>query len=248
MSETKAKRLKRPINVTPHVVLKWPKLLEADEYKGKRHFKTEAIIDREAAEPILTVMAAVLEEARAEAEAAVTEAKAKARKAGKKFEGREPSVGRLYSVEVDEIGEETGRIIFRFKTAAEFKKIDPRTGEEKIVRKTLPFFSASGAPIPAAKRPDLWSGSVVRLSYTAEPYFVPSTGEYGVSLRLEAVKVIDAKTGGSRDASAYGFGDREEGYEPPDDDGGGGAGGDPDGVDAAAGDGDKPAGGSTPDF
>jgi hypothetical protein len=242
MSETKGKRPRRPIRTTPRLVLKWPKLLVADEYKGKRLYKTDGIIDRDAAAPILAAMEEVMIEAKAEAEAAVKEAKAKALKGGKKFEGKEPTAGRLYSVEVDETGEETGRIIFRFKTAAEYKKIDPATGEEKIVRKTLPFFSASGKPIPTNARPDLWGGSVVRLSYTADPYFVASTGEYGVSLRLEAVKVIEAKTGKSRDAAAYGFDDEEDGYEASDD----AAAATVD--DGGAADEEEPVGGSTPDF
>lgn len=228
-------RKKRPILTTPVLVLKWPKLIVPDEFKGKRLFKTEGLVPRDEAEPLIQSLMRVMEEARAEAEAITAEAKDKARRAGKRWDGKAPTPGRLYHVEVDETGEETGRIVLRFKTAAERRVVDKATGQERMVPRVIPFFSASGAPIPVDKRPDLWGGSRARIAFTPDPYFVASTGEFGVTLRIEAVKIIEARTGSSRTADDFGLGGREDGYEPED---------------SAADDegGDLPGDADTPDF
>lgn len=54
------------------------------------------------------------------------------------------------------------------------------------------------------------------MAYTAEPFFVAALGA-GVSLRLQAVQIIELVQGGERTAASYGFED-EEGYtaEPED--------------------------------
>ena len=49
---------------------------------------------------------------------------------------------------------------------------------------------------------------------TSFPYYVAAVGA-GVSLRLKAVQIIDLKTGGGADASAYGF-SATEGFTAPD--------------------------------
>ena len=56
------------------------------------------------------------------------------------------------------------------------------------------------------------------MSFTANPYYMPSTRTCGLSLRLLAVQVISLNEFGDTSASSYGF-EEEDGYngEEPED-------------------------------
>ena len=117
--------------------------------------------------------------------------------AGKKWS--KPSLG---------MGEDKdGNIIFKFKKVAHFKS---RTGTE--VTTTLPIFDASGKPLP--KEVDPSGGSQVKVAYSVYPFYKTSA-IHGLSLRLEAIQVIELKEYGKQDASGFGFGE-EKGYVAPD--------------------------------
>ena len=110
-----------------------------------------------------------------------------------------------YSDELDEEGEETGRVIVKFKQSAQIKK---KNGE--VINVTIPLFDAKGTPMKAGTQ--VYSGSIVKVAFTTRPYLVDSTNCAGVSLDLNAVQVLKLVSSTTRDASAYGFG-QEEGYE-----------------------------------
>lgn len=105
-----------------------------------------------------------------------------------------------------ETEEPTGQIEFRFKSAASGVSKDKKKWERKVA-----LFDAKGVPIK--KIAAIWGGTVGKVSFTASPYFIPGTGAAGLSLRLEAVQIIELSAGGSRNASEYGFGAEEDGYD-----------------------------------
>lgn len=116
---------------------------------------------------------------------------------GKKW-GNEPSLG---------MGEtKDGDTFFRFKKKASF--VSKRTGEKIIT--SVPIFDASGTPLP--KNIDVGNGSTVKVAFSIYPFNKNKTMQ-GLSLRLDAVQVIDlVAPGGNTNADSFGFG-KEQGYE-----------------------------------
>lgn len=204
-----AKRKSAPIHNTPIGVLgKFPKLKEPDEYQGKKSYKCELILDEDEAQPIIKRVDALMPEAKA----AFAEAKAKAVAEGRK-KGKAPKINEEthlpYYPVIDEDGNETGKVAFKFKSQAEYE--DKKTGQ--IKRRFISHFTASGKAIPHAEKPELWGGSRVRIAYSLGAFGNTAAGT-GVSLRLEAVKVITVVAkGAGEDSSRYGFDDEEDGFE-----------------------------------
>jgi hypothetical protein len=104
--------------------------------------------------------------------------------------------------ETDEEGEETGRTIFRFKNKAKGKKRDGSTFNVRI-----PIVDSKRKEIPDASK--LGRGSVIKVAYAVVPFAMDATQKIGVTLRLQAVQVIQPKwfEGGAANA----FSD-EDGY------------------------------------
>lgn len=75
-----------------------------------------------------------------------------------------------------------------------------------------PIFDAKGKK-PLKNPPEIWGGTIAKLSADVVPFWVPLDATYGVKLQLRAVRILDLKTGGGADASSYGFGDDDEGFE-----------------------------------
>ena len=109
----------------------------------------------------------------------------------------------------EETGEETGEYDFNFGTTASYP--DPRNPDlMKAVQTNL--FDAKGKRLEGKARPsDIWNGSKIKCSYSLNPYTGNGTGT-GVSLRLNAVQIVELVNGGTRSASDYGFGDEGDGY------------------------------------
>lgn len=107
-----------------------------------------------------------------------------------------------YDKEYTEDGDETGNVIFKIKTKATFKK------DNQIIKRSVPFFDAKGK---AFEPEALWGGSTIKCNITIAPY--DAGGNLGVSLKLNAVQVIELQAGGS-DASSFGFGE-ENGFSAP---------------------------------
>lgn len=103
----------------------------------------------------------------------------------------------------------TGEIEFRFSTKA--SGTDVKTGEKW--EKKVPLFDAKGNSLENVT--DIWNGTVGKVAFEAVPYFVNATGEYGLTLRMKAVQVLDLRspTGSRRDAKGYGFSVEDTGYE-----------------------------------
>lgn len=149
-----------------------------------------------------------------------------------------------YSPDLDKEGNETGATVFNFKRAAKIT-YTPKGAQAPVTKEIKPdIFDAKGVMMKG-KLPLIFGGSVMKVNYDVLPYVTPVAGA-GITLRMNAVQIIELKSQGDRDASAYGFG-TEEGYEAPSgagfgDESGGKAGGEG-GGEGGAGD-----GAANPDF
>ncbi len=147
----------------------------------------------------------------AQAKEALKEMKAESKAKLKKKNGEGLlQINDLFSEVFDkDTDEPTGEIAFKFgmKASGEYKK-GPKMGKRWNRKPGL--FDAKGQPMK--NPPEIWSGSVGRISYEARPYFVEGTGAVGVKLSLEAARILELVSKGERSASAYGFDAEEEGY------------------------------------
>ena len=114
----------------------------------------------------------------------------------------------------DDDGNETGEVIFTVKTPAQFT----RKKDQKVIKIQPAFFDAGGKKM--ASVPEIWGGTVGFIAGSLRPFYTAKAG-VGVSLRLEAVQIIELSSGGgARDAGSFGFG-AEDGYVAEDDEGSG---------------------------
>lgn len=215
MANEKQTKPKVETGVSPKGTAVWPKLVVPDEYEGKKSFVTGLVIlNAEEAEAFREKIDAAAQHqydiTKEELEEKLESAKGKdIPKLKKALEDLKLHVP--YAPVYDDDGEETGEYQFNFKTAAEYK--DKKT--EKMVAKVLPFFDAKGKPMQVPK--SVWGGSTLRVSFAYNPFYVASTGLCGVSLLINAIKVIDLVQGRGGSAASYGFGEEEEGYSAEDD-------------------------------
>ncbi|MFN3914759.1 MAG: hypothetical protein ACK4K3_07550 [Aquabacterium sp.] len=211
MSESKQKKPALERFMTPLGVLVFPKLNTPDEYKGKKTWQAPLRVNREEAAALLekydAAYDAAWEEAQAQAQERLDNAKtgAEKQKAKKALEALSQAA-KAYEVVLDDDGEETDEVILRIKMNAEVEK-------DGKVRSLKPdFFDAKGKPLKTV--PQIRGGTKVYISGQFNPY--NSTTGVGVSLRLNALQIIELSNGGSRDASAYGFGAQDGGFSADD--------------------------------
>lgn len=116
-----------------------------------------------------------------------------------------------------ETEEPTGEIEFKFamKHSGEYKK-GPKAGKRWTRKPDI--FDAKGNKMNPA--PQIWGGTIGRVAFEigtdqdGDPgYFIKGTGAAGLKLGLNAARILDLVSGGSREASDYGFDDEEDGYE-----------------------------------
>lgn len=114
--------------------------------------------------------------------------------------------------ELYENDEPTGEYEFNFKMKA--SGVSKKTGKPWTRKPAV--FNAKGKPMSDEEKAKVGGGSVVKVAYEITPFYTAALGA-GVSLRLEAVQVLELKSFQARDASAFGFGE-EEGYDGVDED------------------------------
>lgn len=195
-------KTRNPRFVTPAGLAVFPHILTPDtKFNADGVYQTELSLPMDAI--VTTSKGESLGSFQEWLDAATHEAyeKAVAENAGKKDKKGKPVV----VVEADAPYRIDGdKLIPKFKLNATGKT---RTGE--VFTQQPAVFDAKGKP---AQLERLWSGSTIKVSFELVPYFMESTKQAGVSLRMKAVQVIELRTSGGGDGSAYGFGE-EEGFE-----------------------------------
>ncbi|MBU4567021.1 MAG: hypothetical protein KKE29_20080 [Proteobacteria bacterium] len=188
-------------SVTPKGVAFFPKLDEPDtRFDTDGVYKIGLLLDEQEGEKFL----AFLNEKRDEAVEFIKDTREDIKPAKLKKMG---AADVSCKMEEDDEGEETGNYIFNFKMKA--KVTSKKTGKTYEFRPGV--FDAKGNAIDPTETP-IWGGSVVKIAYELSPYYTPKDNEAGVSLRLEAVQVIERQGPGERSASSYGFGE-EDGFD-----------------------------------
>jgi hypothetical protein len=130
----------------------------------------------------------------------VAQAAEEAKKKGKKF-NEEKFRENLKLVQLpikheeDEDGDETGRIIVGpFKMRAKGTTKDGREWARQC-----PVFDGAGKPIDTENVP-IWGGSIVDVCFYIDEFYTAGLGA-GVSLKLEAVQVLELRSGKAKTAS-----------------------------------------------
>lgn len=193
---------KLPSITTPKGVFKWPRLNAPDtKYKAEGLYSVKLILEEPEAKALMAKIQPHFDAAVEDGRAKYAELPVKTRKE------KEFKVNKYFSpVYDDETEEETGQVEFNFKMTA--SGVSKKTG--KKWERSPRIFDAKGAPMRNA--PDIWGGTVGKVAFEVMPYFNAAQAEAGLSLRLDAVQVIELVSGGGKSASAYGFGE-EAGYE-----------------------------------
>ena len=194
---------------TPVGTAIYPHLLELDSYQLKEHGKKEyntnlRLSPSPERDELQALVDSTAKQAYDDIVAELNEGDGKAKKLAKEFEIHTP-----YEYAVDDQGDDTDDIVFKFKCAA--------GGTDKQGNdwdKELPVFDSLGQPVKgdARKAMRLWGGSRISVAAQLIPFAAKGLKKAGVSLRLQAVQVIEAKGGGDN-ADAFGFGVVEGGFK-----------------------------------
>ena len=119
---------------------------------------------------------------------------------------KDPKVGRYsdmppYEEEVDDQGNLTGNVLFKFKQKAKIHTKDGRTIDMKVA-----LFDAQRTPTDVI----VGGGSEIKVAATLWPYVLPTTKSVGVSLRPSAVQILTlVSAGGTKMADLF---DSEDGF------------------------------------
>jgi hypothetical protein len=243
MAEAKKKL---PTITSPRATFRFPKLTEPDygnnDYPNPDGVYSVQLVfkaDSAEAKELIAELTPHYVEAQEMAEKEFAALKKQTREAFKKKNITGPQFNALFTELYDKETEEpTGEIAFKInmKASGTYKK-GPKEGK-KWERKPV-IFDARGQRM--TKLPAIWGGTVGKVNFEVQPYFVPGTAAAGLSLKLQGVQIIDLVSAGGATAEAMGFGAEEGGYvhddsafadEPPT----GSAGGDSAADDGAGGD------------
>lgn len=201
--------------LTPRGVAVFPNIHAPSKKFGKYECKLILDPDDEQVQELLEKAEALrdefLEETKAALEQKRQEAIKKKRAAeAKKIEQKIAAlkVADIHGVDIDDEGNETGKITLKATASAEGKRKDGSTFKREIH-----VFDARNKKL--SKVPAIYGGSELKMAGVCFGYYNPSTDTVGVSFRLEAVQLLKlVSTGGS--AERYGFGVEEDGYEGDD--------------------------------
>lgn len=174
---------KRYINkVTPAGLAQFAYLIKPDEYKNQNKYKVNLVLSEDEASKMVEGITKLAEEVFTQTQAALKPAKRKALRLGLPFEN-----------ETSKEGEETGNILFKFKSA---NKPD--------------LFDAQGKPIEGDL--NVGNGSLIKVAYSfcTDGYHMASMDLAGINLYFDAVQILELK-GFSGSAKDYGF-EEEEGF------------------------------------
>jgi hypothetical protein len=209
-------RKKLPKFVSPKGPFRFPKLVEPDygnekypkpdgEYSVQQVFKADSKEAKQLIKDLTPLYKEAIAEAAEKFKAMSVAARKKLERQGVKGPIENPLFNEIYDKETEE---PTGEITFKFagRASGERKK-GPKAGTRWNWKPTI--FDAKGKRID--KAPDIWGGTIGKVAFEAEPYFIEGSGAAGLKLKLLSVQIIDLVSGGSRSAADFGF-EEEEGY------------------------------------
>lgn len=185
---------------TPKGVFKYPRLNEPDtKFKDEGEYSVKLVLDEDAAEKLKAKLQPVWE-------AAIEKGKEEYNKlpvaTRKKNEFK--TVEYFQPIYDEETEEETGEYEFNFKMRA--SGVSRKTGKKWKRQPVL--FDAKGNRLPNSL--SVWGGTVGKVAFEAVPFFTVGVGA-GISLRLNAVQIIELVSEGGGTADSYGF-EEEEGF------------------------------------
>lgn len=189
--------------ITPRGRAIFPALIEPDEYEGKKTWKVSLAIPAAEAEQFIAELQPILDEFVAE-EVQKDPKKDPAKKSTKWV------VKELGEEELDDNGDPTGNIVFRFK-----RNFTTKTGDQLD---PPGLFDARNADLSGKVR-DIWGGSTLKVAGLVTPYAMGATKTFGISLKIDGVQVLDLKApgqGSGPSADRLGFGVEEGGFTADD--------------------------------
>jgi len=186
-TKTKAK------NVTPAGKALWPRLNSpSTKFDEDGVYETQLILSPEDA-------ADLIERCDTEAEEGWKKAIEDESKPAKKAALKKYNYNPPYKDDVDSEGNETGNVVFKFKT----KAVNKDGSSKKI-----PLVDARKNAVTEI----VGGGSTIKVAFASRPYQMPSSKTYGLTLYLNAVQVLDLVAPGGGGVDAF---DEEDGYEAP---------------------------------
>jgi hypothetical protein len=195
---------------TPKGVAVFPWLTKPDtKFHSDGQYKTGLRLTEAEAAPFKAAILAEVAKVKAETEKFL-KAKAASAESGKdKLKYRNAlsdlKVHYPFVETVDDDGEPTGELEFKFSTSAVIKNADG-----SVRSKSIDIFDAKKQRIRPAS---IFAGSVLRIAYALSPYYIPGTNTVGVALYINAVQVIELVSAAGKGARADSFGfSEEEGY------------------------------------
>lgn len=203
-----AKKPKQPVEVSPRGVFGWTYATKPDTKYAKPDrplgdYKTQLTMSAAEAAPLVAKYQPLIDAKFDETVAMLKEKGGKFAADAKKLT-KKPVVEPVY----DDEGEETGRVILKFKVYAEGRSKE--TGET---------WSNKPVIVDAKRNPlnkDPFAGSEGKVSFQANVYYTAlEGGTVGVSFRLKGLQVLKMVSGGAR--GDCGFEDEEDGYVAEDD-------------------------------
>jgi len=187
-----------PKFTTPRGVFVYPHLTEADtkfvKPDGEYHTKFALPANSDEANELIDQLEEIMAAYIAENPDKLTKAKLK-----------KATTADLYEEEVDDEGEETGRIIFKFKLKA---KVKAKTKEWDQAPR---LFDGKAQPLAEGVNP--WTGSEGKVSVEVFPYYMETSKQFGLSLRCIAVQILKLVKGQGKSGGDFGFGEEDDAYE-----------------------------------
>lgn len=197
------KKTKLPSFTSPKGIFVWPRLSEPDtKYKAEGLYSVKLRLDESEAKALINKLQPIFDQSVEDGKEKYAALPVKTRKE-KDFK----TVKYFSPVYDEETEEETGEVEFNFKMTA--SGVSKKTGKkwERAPR----IFDAKG--IVMKNIPSIWGGTTGKVAFEVMPFFNAAQCEAGLSLRLDAVQIIELVSGGGKSASAYGFGAEDGGYE-----------------------------------
>lgn len=187
--------------VTPRVITVWPWLTKMDtKYDPEGLFKSDLILDPEdpAHKEFMDKCEALMRQSEEAARERLSKGDGKAKAKLKTLAQAD-----FFKPEYDDNGDETGRFTFSVKQKHVIRYIDKKTKEKKVVKKFITFVDSAGNVLK--NPPPLYSGSEVQVKGPMSIYYAADKNAYGITMKIDAVRIVELAQTGSYSDAAEGF-------------------------------------------